>query len=59
MISTFRPLTCQDLFKKLAEATGETLDTVYQMQEPERNGLLHAMVTLELVRRPTLAEDKK
>ena len=43
MISTFRPLTCQDLFKKLAEATGETLDSVYQMHEAERNGLLEVL----------------
>ena len=35
--------SCQDLFSKLAEATGETLESVCQMQEAERNGQLEVL----------------
>ena len=36
-------ITCQDLFAKIAEATGETLESVYRMQEAERNGLVDVL----------------
>ena len=36
-------ITCQDLFVKIAEATGETLESVYRMQEAERNGLVDVL----------------
>ena len=42
----FGPLTSifyQDLFAKIAELTGETLESVCQMQEAERNGLIEAL----------------
>ena len=32
-----------DLFAKIAEATGETLESVYRMQEAERNGLVDVL----------------
>ena len=35
--------SCQDLFAKIAEATGETLESVYRMQEAERNGLVDVL----------------
>ena len=34
---------CQDLFAKVAEATGESLESVCQMREEERNGLIEAL----------------
>ena len=37
-------LFCQGLFKKIAEATGESLESVCQMQEAERNGLVEALM---------------
>ena len=37
-------LSCQGLFKKIAEATGESLESVCQMQEAERNGLVEALM---------------
>ena len=36
-------ITCQDLFARIAEATGETLESVYLMQEAERNGLVDVL----------------
>ena len=33
----------QDLFAKIAKLTGETLESVCQMQEEERNGLIEAL----------------
>ena len=35
--------SCQDLFAKIAEATGESLESVCQMQEAERNGQLEVL----------------
>ena len=35
--------SCQDLFARIAEATGETLESVYRMQEAERNGLVDVL----------------
>ena len=35
--------SCQDLFAKIAEATGESLESVCQMQEAERNALIEAL----------------
>ena len=35
--------SCQDLFAKIAEATGESLESVCQMQEAERNGLVEVL----------------
>ena len=32
------------LFKKIAEATGESFESVCQMQEAERNGLVEALM---------------
>ena len=40
--------SCQDLFARIAEATGETLESVYRMQEAERNGLV-AVLNLKQV----------
>ena len=37
-------LSCQGLFKKIADATGESLESVCQMQEAERNGLVEALM---------------
>ena len=34
----------QGLFKKIADATGESLESVCQMQEAERNGLVEALM---------------
>ena len=40
--------SCQDLFAKIAEMTGDSLESVYQMPEEERNGLVEVL-KLELV----------
>ena len=42
----FRPFPSifyQDLFAKIAKLTGETLESVCQMQEEERNALIEAL----------------
>ena len=35
--------SCQDLFAKIAEMTGDSLESVYQMPEEERNGLVEVL----------------
>ena len=37
-------LSCQGLFKKIADATGESLESVCQMQIAERNELVEALM---------------
>ena len=42
--TNYHPLiSCQDLFAKIAEATGESLESVCEMQEAERNGLVEVL----------------
>ena len=35
--------SCQDLFAKIAEAIGESLESVYQMPEADRHGLVKVL----------------
>ena len=47
MILRFKPpfllFSCQVLFKRIAEATGESLESVFKMQEAERNELVEVL----------------